>query len=149
MNIHGADGSYSPYAKRRITRRATRLLRKPTKASRIGTHSCMYFIHCTYIRFYEPDSLSPIPQSSLSRSRTWCSLRVNRVFQCNYFNECLTLYTLTPCRVESDDGVKALAKLANDYVNFCKECCFYASVRDSPHHSNAVADSILGKRRSY
>ncbi|PIL25370.1 hypothetical protein GSI_13260 [Ganoderma sinense ZZ0214-1] len=29
--------------------------------------------------------------------------------------------------LQSEDGIKALNKLANDYVNFCKECCMYAS----------------------
>ncbi|KAH9924587.1 Nup85 nucleoporin-domain-containing protein [Amylocystis lapponica] len=29
--------------------------------------------------------------------------------------------------LDSEDGLKAVSKLAIDYVNFCKECCFYAS----------------------
>ena len=38
---------------------------------------------------------------------------------------------ITSYRLQSEDGMKALNKLANDYVNFCKECCMYASVCSS------------------
>ncbi|OBZ66762.1 Nuclear pore complex protein Nup85 [Grifola frondosa] len=32
-----------------------------------------------------------------------------------------------PHLLESDEGRHAIRKLGNDYVNFCKECCLYAS----------------------
>lgn len=31
-------------------------------------------------------------------------------------------------RFQSEEDTRAVSKLANDYVNFCKECCLYASV---------------------
>lgn len=31
-------------------------------------------------------------------------------------------------RFQSEEDMRAVSKLANDYVNFCKECCLYASV---------------------
>ncbi|KAI8985581.1 Nup85 nucleoporin-domain-containing protein [Trametes punicea] len=29
--------------------------------------------------------------------------------------------------LQSDEAMRAMGKLANDYINFCKECCLYAS----------------------
>lgn len=37
-------------------------------------------------------------------------------------------FTTHQLRLQSENEVQALNKLANDYINFCKECCMYASV---------------------
>ena len=38
-------------------------------------------------------------------------------------------YKVGSARSQSENEMRVINKLANDYVNFCKECCMYASVR--------------------
>ena len=55
---------------------------------------------------------------------------MRRTYNCEYYlHHWGWVWLGTVCRLESEDGLKALNKLGNDYVNFCKECCMYASVR--------------------
>ncbi len=46
------------------------------------------------------------------------------------FHESLKSATFIPHRhrLQSEDDMQVVTKLANDYINFCKECCMYASV---------------------